>query len=134
MTPSAFSLNLSKNQEIYFQKKRKKTYQSFKPIVLPRYFRRRKKLQDNYVTTVESYFKWIKLCNMLLFLSFCCTDMFFTTSALLLKLTLLCIGIFIGIFPETRHFLVAFYRYFRENLDSVIFLPPLAALNMSPEC
>ena len=38
--------------------------------------------------------------------------------------TILCIGIFIGILPETRYFLLAFYRYFRENLDSVIFLRP----------
>jgi len=50
--------------------------------------------------------------------------MFFTASAVLLKFTFLCIGIFIGILPETRYFLLAFYRYFRENWDSVIFLRP----------
>ena len=31
---------------------------------------------------------------------------------------------FVGILPETRYFLLAFYRYFRETLDSVIFLRP----------
>ena len=31
---------------------------------------------------------------------------------------------FVGILPETRYFLLAFYRYFRETLDLVIFLRP----------
>ena len=48
----------------------------------------------------------------------------FTASAVLLKFTVLCIGIFIGIFPETLYFLLASYRYFMENFDSVMFLRP----------
>ena len=48
----------------------------------------------------------------------------FTLPAVFLKFTFFCIGISIGILPETRYFLLAFYRYFRENLDSVIFLRP----------
>jgi len=74
--------------------------------------------------TLKSYFKCIKLCNILLFSPSCCTNVFFTAPAVLLKFTFLCIGIFIGILPETRYFLLAFYRYFRENLDSVTFLGP----------
>ena len=31
---------------------------------------------------------------------------------------------FVGILTETQYFLLAFYRYFRETLDSVIFLRP----------
>ena len=31
---------------------------------------------------------------------------------------------FVGILPKTRYFLLAFYWYFRETLDSVIFLRP----------
>ena len=50
--------------------------------------------------------------------------MFLTASAVLLKFTVLCIGIFVGILSETRYFLQAFYRYFRENSYSVIFLRP----------
>ena len=42
--------------------------------------------------------------------------------AILLKFTLLCIGIFIGIMPETLYFYWHFNLYFRGNLDSVIFL------------
>jgi len=74
--------------------------------------------------TLKSYFKCIKLCNILQFSPSCCTNVFFTAPAVLLKFTFLCIGIFIGILPETRYFLLAFYRYFRENLNSVIFLRP----------
>ena len=48
------------------------------------------------------------------------SNMLFTAPAILLKFTFLCIGIL----PETRYFLLAFYWYFRENLDSVIFLRP----------
>ena len=48
----------------------------------------------------------------------------FTASAVLLKFTVLCIGIFIGIFPEALYFLLASYRYFMENFDSVMFLRP----------
>ena len=40
--------------------------------------------------------------------------------AVLLKSTFFCIGIL----PETLYFLLAFYRYFSETLDSVIFLRP----------
>ena len=43
----------------------------------------------------------------------------FKARAILLRFTLLCICIL----PENRYFLLAFYRYFRENLDSVIFYP-----------
>ena len=48
------------------------------------------------------------------------SNMLFTAPAILLKFTFLCIGIL----PETKYFLLAFYRYFRENLDLVIFLRP----------
>ena len=50
--------------------------------------------------------------------------MFFAALTVLLKFNFFCIGIFIGILPETRYLLLAFYRYFRETLDSVIFLRP----------
>jgi len=57
---------------------------------------------------------------MLLFSPSCCTNMYFTALTVLLKFNFFCIGIF----PETWYFLLAFYRYFRETLDSVIFLRP----------
>ena len=58
--------------------------------------------------------------NLLLFSPSCSTNMFF------LQLLQYCWNspFFIGILPETQSFLLAFYRYFRENLDSVIFLRP----------
>ena len=46
----------------------------------------------------------------------------FTAPALLLRFTFFCVGIFIGNLPETRYLLLAFYRYFKVILDSVIFL------------
>jgi len=49
---------------------------------------------------------------------------FFTAPALLLRFTFFCVGISIGNLPETRYFLLAFYRYFRVILDSVTFLRP----------
>ena len=48
--------------------------------------------------------------------------MFFTAPALLLRFTFFCVAIFIGNLPKTRYLLLAFYRYFRVILDSVIFL------------
>ena len=50
--------------------------------------------------------------------------MFFTVPALLSRFTFFCVGIFIGNLPETRYILLAFHRYFRVILDSVIFLRP----------
>ena len=50
--------------------------------------------------------------------------MFFTAPALLLRFTFFCVCIYIGNLPETRYFLLAFYRYFRVILDSVRFLRP----------
>ena len=50
--------------------------------------------------------------------------MFFTAPALLLRFTFFCVGIYIGNLPEARYFLLAFYRYFRVNSDSVRFLRP----------
>ena len=49
---------------------------------------------------------------------------FFYSSRTIVKIHLFCVGISIGNLPETRYFLLAFYRYFRENSDSVIFLRP----------
>ena len=74
--------------------------------------------------TVKSYSKWIQFSHILLFSPSCCTNMFFTAPALLLRFTFFCVGIFIGNFPEIRYFSSAFYRYFWVILDSVIFLRP----------
>ena len=73
---------------------------------------------------LKVYLKWIQFCHILQFLPSCCKNMFFTAPALLLRFTFFCVGIFIGNLPETRYFLLAFYRYFRVILDSVIFLRP----------
>ena len=54
----------------------------------------------------------------------CCTNVCFTALTVLLKCNFFCIDIFFGILPETRYFSLAFYRYFRETLDLVIFLRP----------
>ena len=74
--------------------------------------------------TVESYSKLIQFCHIPLFSPSCCTNMFFTAPALLLRFTFFCVAIFIGNLPKTRYLLLAFYRYFRVILDSVIFLRP----------
>ena len=60
------------------------------------------------VLTVKSYFKWMRLCNKLLFSPSCWANMFFSAPAVLLKFTLLYISIFKGILPETQYLLRAF--------------------------
>ena len=58
--------------------------------------------------------------------------MFFTAFALLLELTVLCSGIFIGILPETLYLLLASYHYSREEFGlGNIFETLLAALAVS---
>ena len=59
--------------------------------------------------------------------------MFFTAPAVLFKFTSLCIVILISILLENRYFALAFYRYYRENLDSVIFETLVAALHSGPK-
>ena len=76
------------------------------------------------VLTVKSYFKWMRLCNKLLFSPSCWANMFFFSSCSVVEIHPVVYQYFQGYFARNSVFVKGIYQYFRKILNSVLSLRP----------